>query len=333
MIHLIAKSYMELNDYISLMHKKLSGNISPEELDLIDRYIVANRDNALLFEEIRNSYNVLEPEIELPFKLNRETDFKNLKESIETTEKSKTISLSPKFMRWGVAAAILFIAGFFALNPFQSSEGFDYSVAKPTQFSLADNSEVWLNSGARITGDEAFSKTNRSIHLEGEAYFDVHRDEALPFVIHVNGVEITVLGTAFNVKAYKNFVEVKVEEGKVQVKDKDIGGIEILTKDMMTVVDVERHGFSTDLVFDKNSLYWKTGRLTFKDSPINQILQTIEQTFDIRIELLNPELADCKLSGSFGGSQNEIITLFTDQISGDLSESQNTYFIRNGQCK
>ncbi len=84
---------------------------------------------------------------------------------------------------------------------------------------LPDGSTVWLNAGSKIYYDKDFSGALREVKLEGEAFFDVQKDAGKPFIVHTAGVDIKVLGTAFNVKSYPGdkTVETTLLRGLVEV--------------------------------------------------------------------------------------------------------------------
>ena len=88
-----------------------------------------------------------------------------------------------------------------------------------TRSSLADGTSVWLNAGSKLYYASDFSGATREVRLEGEAFFDVVKQANRPFIVHASGIDIKVLGTAFNVKSYpedKN-VETTLYRGLVQV--------------------------------------------------------------------------------------------------------------------
>ncbi len=88
-----------------------------------------------------------------------------------------------------------------------------------TRSLLADGTTVWLNVGSKLYYENDFNGTTREVRLEGEAFFDVVRQANRPFIVHTSGIDIRVLGTAFNVKSYpedKN-VETTLYRGLVQV--------------------------------------------------------------------------------------------------------------------
>ncbi|MCD8184465.1 MAG: FecR family protein [Bacteroides sp.] len=86
---------------------------------------------------------------------------------------------------------------------------------------LADNSKIWINSGSKVIYPRAFSKGKREIFVEGEVYLKVAHNENKPFVVNTSSFEVEVLGTSFNVAAYKDNAEASVVlvEGAVNIKD------------------------------------------------------------------------------------------------------------------
>lgn len=90
-----------------------------------------------------------------------------------------------------------------------------YGVQK--EVTLEDDTHVWVNSNSKLSADP-FGST-REVHLEGEAYFDVAHDKRKPFIVHVNGLDVRVVGTNFNVKAYPggDYTEIVLDQGAVRV--------------------------------------------------------------------------------------------------------------------
>lgn len=83
---------------------------------------------------------------------------------------------------------------------------------------LADGTRVWLNAESRLRYPVAFTGKERKVEMEGEVYFEVAKNKEKPFIVTVNGVDIRVLGTSFNVSAYQEEVVATLVEGKVQLK-------------------------------------------------------------------------------------------------------------------
>src|SRR5207248_3097180 len=100
------------------------------------------------------------------------------------------------------------------------AESYAIPVAWTRHIVLPDSSTVVLHAGSRLLFPEAFSVNTREVTLVGEAYFDIVHREAQPFIIHTGQLKTTVLGTAFNIRAYDSSQEVMVSvtKGRVRVE-------------------------------------------------------------------------------------------------------------------
>ena len=98
---------------------------------------------------------------------------------------------------------------------------------KKSQLILADGTKVWLNAGSRMAFPNKFSEKKREVFLEGEAYFEVAHNAKVPFYVNTNDISIKVLGTKFNISAYKTDkkTEAVLLEGKVAVRDRSAMGL------------------------------------------------------------------------------------------------------------
>jgi ferric-dicitrate binding protein FerR (iron transport regulator) len=88
---------------------------------------------------------------------------------------------------------------------------------KYTRMELSDGTKVWVNAGSKLTYPVPFAANTREVTLEGEAYFDVSHNAERPFVVHVKGVDVNVLGTAFGVNTLENQVSIALQRGKVRL--------------------------------------------------------------------------------------------------------------------
>ena len=163
---------------------------------------------------------------------------------------------------------------------------------KEYELTLADGSAVTLNAGSRIKYPVDFAADGRKVCVEGEAYFDVARDEVHPFVVEFAAGEVRVLGTQFNVKAYDGeHTCATLVTGKVEViSDKETallrpgqfceirpGGLSVGEADLMAV------------------LAWKNGEFIFKDAPWQQVIDELARRYDAELIYEERELGDLKL--------------------------------------
>ncbi|HVU57324.1 MAG TPA: FecR domain-containing protein [Puia sp.] len=156
------------------------------------------------------------------------------------------------------------------------------------QIVLPDGSKVWLNTVSSLRFPTAFTGTERVVELKGEAYFEVAKNAALPFVVHVNTtddkeMDVRVLGTEFDVMAYDNEAEIRTTllEGAVKVMKGDRS--KLLAPGQQAKLD-KRGGMSLDENADVElAMAWKNGFTSFKSADIQSIMRQVERWYDIDV--------------------------------------------------
>ena len=182
---------------------------------------------------------------------------------------------------------------------------------------LADGTTVHLNAGSKLTYPVRFAGKRRVVALEGEAYFDVVKDETRPFIVQTHLGEVTVLGTAFNINAYTDAsVYTTLVHGKVQFSSSSIGTI-ILSPGEPAVVSA--NGSEKRMVDLDEYVGWVDGRYVFNNRPLGEIMQTFERWYDIQVYYETPHLRDITYSGSL--KRYGTINSFLDalELTGDLT--------------
>ena len=157
---------------------------------------------------------------------------------------------------------------------------------------LADGSRVWLNAETRLRYPVAFTGAERRVELEGEAYFEVSKDAAHPFIVRANGVDVRVLGTSFNVAAYGTEVVTTLAEGRVAVE----AGSERVTlePDRQAVWDGER--MEVRQVDASQYGLWRKGIFCFEDKRLEDILEALARWYDVEVFYANPDVKDMRFS-------------------------------------
>lgn len=186
---------------------------------------------------------------------------------------------------------------------------------KRSRITLADGTQVWVNADSRLEYPHNFmTASTRDVYLQGEAYFDVAPDSLHPFIVHVQGVEIKVLGTAFNIKGYKE--EAKIEATLVHGRISIAGDS---AYDHVTLAANQRAVFLKEknrMVVENNVMTdtytsWRNGVLVFEDQPIREILPILERTFNVRFLVDDESSLDCRFTAKINNkSLNEVLELF-----------------------
>jgi len=156
------------------------------------------------------------------------------------------------------------------------------------QIVLPDGSKVWLNTVSSLRFPTAFTGEERIVELTGEAYFEIEKNERMPFRVHVNapgdkGMDVRVLGTHFNVMAYDNEAEIKTTllEGTVKVFRGDKSSV--LAPGQQVKLD-KRGGVKLDEHADVElAMAWKNGFISFKSADIRSIMRQVERWYDIDV--------------------------------------------------
>jgi transmembrane sensor len=210
-----------------------------------------------------------------------------------------------------------------------------------TKIQLPDGSSVWLNSGSKLTYDnEHFGTGIREVSLTGEAYFDVVKNPAKPFIIHTAKMDVKVLGTAFNVKCYpgEKTTETSLIRGSVEVTLKGRQQKIIMKPNDKLIINDEDikpfkinaalHPKKVPLIKDNpfiqlghvtlypadNSIVetgWVESRLIFSDETLEEIALKMERWYGVSIIIKNEKLKKELLTGSF---ENETIYQALDAL-------------------
>lgn len=172
---------------------------------------------------------------------------------------------------------------------------------------LKDGSVVYLNAESKIHFPEMFSDTLREIQLEGEAYFDISKDETKPFRVNIGELKISVLGTSFNVNAYTDneFIKVSLSTGKVRIESDDHN--ENLDSNKVELIAGQSVSYSTKQnTFSKISTFnpsidlgWKDGTIVFENAGMEEMLQRFERWYNVDFEIKNRPSFRWNYTGEF----------------------------------
>lgn len=172
---------------------------------------------------------------------------------------------------------------------------------KKSKIKLPDGSLVYLNSESSITYFTDFAD-KRTIHLQGEAFFEVQPDPHKPFTVITGPVSTQALGTSFNINAYEEDmgIHVALATGKIKVSH-EVHGQEIFV-DPGEGIDIDHFDaqMSKTQVDIQKILNWKNGILQFEKVPFPQVIKTLERWYGVEFEVKNhKELPHYKCSGTF----------------------------------
>lgn len=333
-----------------LFSRKLTGEASPEELvelqQLCDEYpALFHQLEAVQFlwdQEVQDDREYLEATYHLHIEKMKKLGIepKHIDEAeveVFPTEAPSFFSKRKKlvaFLSLAVIMAISLALVFTAKDAVTKQPIASTSVPKElitkngtsTKFRLPDGSTVWLNAGSKLDYSKIGETGNREIYLSGEAFFDVVKNPKRPFIIHTSSIDVKVLGTKFNVKAYPEdkTVETSLVQGSVEVFVKsrpgekyllkpnqklvllntaDAASTELETAEVrpklnLPIIAIKRLTYKeTDTVAVETS--WTQNKLVFIDEPFSDVAQKMERWYDVEIIFRNKKLEEELLTGDF----------------------------------
>lgn len=324
--------YMQEEKFWLLISVKLSGEATPEELKELEEMIRQHPELSWQEQLMCQMWNN-EHEKKLPSdffdrhlqRLSNQPDIHLPADSNITPppylpeEDQKKTNSHRWLLMMGIAATIALVFFFFySKAPSSVDTNRKQAIAQNTvttrkgsksSIQLPDGTTVWLNGDSKLTYDENFRGNFRKVHLEGEAFFDVARDEHKPFIIHTKTIDIRVLGTVFNVKAYeaesntetsliKGLVEVTLHnspEKKIILKPNEKLTINNESFEYNTDTNGEKKKADTD---DRNIVVgrihyqkkdsmalealWVRNKLVFDSETLQEVMRKIERWYDVK---------------------------------------------------
>jgi ferric-dicitrate binding protein FerR (iron transport regulator) len=289
----------------------LSGRLNPSENKEWLDYIANDKNNTTIRGLIDETLEAAMPGYEQPAE-----KAEKIFNTIIAHKSPGTVSgiVRMNILKWtAVAASVILLAGLslFYLIKQNNKSGSDKQpahdlmmVKAPVQnrryILLADGSRVILHQGSTLTHPPVFTGNTRDVYLSGEGYFDIKHDDKKPFVVHTGNIKTTVLGTAFNISAYRDqsSVIVTVTRGKVRVEDSH-HSIGIITPNEQIRVDA-LSGQAKKLAVDATAVTeWKRKDLVFDDIPLGEAALALEMQFNVSIVFDESALKTSHITASF----------------------------------
>lgn len=281
--------------------KFLEGTASREEAGTLFDYVIASPENMKEFrtvEEFWKRTHIPSEEV-----LN---SLKSLKSNIRQHKRRQTLR---RIAVWSTAAASLILVAFLTgrlVGKYHASvnDGAlvqEYVVEVPmgmnTRVSLPDGTNVMINAGSRLSYTSEFNKTTRDVILSGEAYFEVAKNEKIPFNVQAGECTISVLGTKFDISAYDCDAEVltALMEGSVRFSKGEHTGI---------LKPGELATFNNDsLIVQKTDVEqyrgWTKGLIKYNDISFATLLKRLEREYNTTLVLEDADLASRNIRVSF----------------------------------
>ncbi|MBQ8071693.1 MAG: DUF4974 domain-containing protein [Bacteroidales bacterium] len=233
-----------------------------------------------------------------------------------------------KTLRWAVsvAAAVILVFGvsYFSFRSGRTAVESYFSeivlhspLGSVSTMTLPDGTTVNLNAGSTIRYSQGYGITDRVLSIEGEGFFEVARNEDLPFRISSPSLSVEVLGTKFNFKDYPEDGEASVflKEGKVSLENLVTEGEKLLMSPGQTVILSKSEGIMRlDESIGESVSGWNDGSLIFEDAPLAEIVKILSRSYNADVVITDPSLSALRFNGVFsreGQSLRDILDILS----------------------
>lgn len=317
-----------------LIAKYLAGEASPEEAILLDDWKTASPANEQYFvscsEALQQTTHLL---------IDTNALYKRIKAQANINE-PKVIPLKPFITPMHIAASFLLLSliglTFYLITKQQPlTPGKMYAAGnQSTSEQLSDGSTVTLNKQAKITLMEGFNGKQRKLKLEGEAYFDVVHNAEKPFTIDAGGIEITDIGTAFNIKAnpQSDSVLVHVTEGIVNLTTPETNLQ--LTANQTALFVRSQHTLRALNQYDPNNTAYRTKKFQFKAQKLQVVLEHLNAVYDQQITVNNSTLSHCLITVDFTNETPEtIVAIISETLGITYRKTKSGYELLGNTCQ
>lgn len=223
------------------------------------------------------------------------------------------------YRTWSVAAVAIVLLGLITVTAYwqgsrQIQSNFsDIVVEAPlgskTKLTLPDGSTVWLNAGSKMVYSQGFGVSDRRLAFQGEGYFEVEKNDEMPFLVQTHDVNVTVVGTKFNFRNYPEDEEAVVEllEGKValenQLKEEAVRYLPPNEKMVLHKATGEMDITSAKV---KEATLWTENILLFDEDLLPDIVRELERSYHVQIEIENEDLKQTRFYGQFNQLEQNI---------------------------
>lgn len=223
------------------------------------------------------------------------------------------------YRTWSVAAVAIVLLGLITVTAYwqgsrQIQSNFsDIVVEAPlgskTKLTLPDGSTVWLNAGSKMVYSQGFGVSDRRLAFQGEGYFEVEKNDEMPFLVQTHDVNVTVVGTKFNFRNYPEDEEAVVEllEGKValenQLKEEAVRYLSPNEKMVLHKATGEMDITSAKV---KEVTLWTENILLFDEDLLPDIVRELERSYHVQIEIENEDLKQTRFYGQFNQLEQNI---------------------------
>lgn len=295
----LEEKFYHIND--DLLVKYLLREATAGEEETVKQWLAADKSNDAYFNQLKQVWETSR-QLAAISTVDTNAAWERFQKRIHGKQESASVTPRSLFTPLRIAASIILLLGigllvYLLTTPKASVQEMLVQTEQNIIIdTLPDGSMVTLNKRSSIRYPSRFKGDQRSVALQGEAFFKVTPDKAKPFVITVNDVQVTVVGTSFNVKAENGVTEVVVETGIVRVTR--AGKTVELKANEKTRLGADSTA-AKEKVSDHLYNYYRTKEFVCDDTPLWKLVEVLNEAYDVNIVIDRPELRELKLNTTF----------------------------------
>lgn len=304
--------------HIDLITRFLSGNITESEKTNLDSWIGMSEENKNIFLSYKSTWDLV-AEASPKFNFNVDAGWNRIQTTVLCLGEeniANRLVISPyirskqgfAFYTKRIAAVLLVAFGLFYLFN-QKSQPEIQSIASdgsPNKSAvLPDGSTVYMNQNSMVSYPEVFASNQRLVDFKGEGFFEVAHNPEKPMIIETGNLRVKVLGTSFDLKNDANSTEVilYLQTGKVLFYSIDPSNGSVVEQIVLNPGQVGIYNkvsgvICRDNFTNNNFMAWKSGLLEFAKTPLSEVFEMLESTYDIQV-VTPEEYDDCLLTATF----------------------------------
>jgi transmembrane sensor len=307
----LSQNFDHIND--DLLVKYLLGEATEEERLQVEAWMASDFAHKKQYEDFKTIWEESK-QLALVSTVDENAAWQRFKQRVEQPQKKAVVKTMRPAAWLRIAALFIVIigAGYLGYKLFNEKPIETIVVASnkvPLVDTLPDGSVVTLNKNSQLDYPSKFKGDTRTIALKGEAFFNVTPNKKKPFIIHVNDVTVRVVGTSFNVKSVNGVTEVIVETGIVQVI-RNSKMVELRPKEK-TKVTQQDSLLKKETEQDKLYNYYRSKEFVCDGTPLWKLVQALNEAYNVHIEIENPKLRSEPLTVTFN---NESLDQILDVI-------------------
>lgn len=320
-----------------LAAKQLEGNASAAEQEALQHWLEEDPVHRAQYLEQQRLWALTTP----PPAAEVDTDaaWQKVRTTIRPQQqRQKQLPLWPLATRIAASVALLIGLAWLAKLFFFPYYGMEVVASGNEQrmFMLPDSSQVWLNKNSKLMFDSDFAEAERTVILEGEAFFEVTHHPQRPFSVETAEALTTVLGTSFNLRAYpeEETVELWVATGKVAFAAEDKETQTLVPAGYAAILQKPANNISRFQSLTENAWGWKTGTLAFRGESLAEVLPVLERYYGVSLQLQHSQLANCRFTGSFQQAElEEVLQVLEATLQLEYTQTdKHTYTLSGPGC-